>query len=250
MRNPRPRRRLTMATSSRVSLRTASKPPLASKGSRRTRMNWPLATAGPEEPPAAGSQSSSRASRKAKTGGISRFSPHPRTSWKPAMETASRRRSAAAACARASRSGAWRASASVRRSQGERTSREPDQSAWTLPRQPGGRGAAADRSSRRGSAGRRAATSPAVPSVEPSSITRTLGEAVCASRVSTQSRTLWRSSRTGSRTMVSGTGRTGGGSDGAARRRSSVLSASPRRPAPRRRESARAGLKGFCAPLD
>ena len=203
-------------------------------------MSWPLATAGPA-PSAAASQSPRKASSRAKTGGTRRFSPRPLTSWTPANETASSRRSAAAAWARASRSGAWRVSASVERIQGVSIPRDPTQSAWTLPGHPAGRGPAA-RSSRRGSAAARAATRPAVPSVEPSSITRTRGAAVCASSAATHSSTLRRSSRTGSRTVVSGGWGRGGGRAGARRRRSSVLSASPRRPAPRRRERKRAGL--------
>ena len=68
VRKPPARRRAATATSSIGAARTDSKPPQASQASRRRRMNWPLATAGPA-PSAAASQSPRRASSRAKTGG-------------------------------------------------------------------------------------------------------------------------------------------------------------------------------------
>ena len=185
---------------------------------------------------------SEQASSSAKTAGVMSPSPGPRVSWLPARERASNRPACAAASARASSSGPWRVSASVRSIQGVVTPRAPTQRAWTLPRQPSGRGPAS-RSSRRVSEAARWATRPPVPSVEPSSMTLTLGRAVCASRLSRQSATLIRSSRTGRSTVTVPAGMLGGrrGREGALRRCSSVLSARPTRPAPRRSERSRMG---------
>ncbi len=215
-----------------------------SQAFRRRRMNWPLATAGPA-PSAAACQSPRSPSSRAKTAGTRRFSPSPLTSWKPARETRVQpllrppRRAPAPAgpghggCRR--RSTAARASrrpARPPRARGPSPASRPE-----AGRRRGGSGGAPPRPS--------SSTRPAVPSVEPSSITRTTGAAVCASSVATQSSTLSRSSRTGRRTVVSGVAGRGGGSGGARRRRSSVLSASPRRPAPRRRERERARLNAL-----